>query len=154
MLNYPKFLDDSYTTRFIDETPELFAVRKRKDRATKLLTYIADVSVNGHPETRGRARPPSDAHRPEAPRFDRSTAEGTRQILDRLGPKGFADWMKVQSRVLVTDTTMRDAHQSLLATRMRTFDIARAASAYATGLPELFSLECWAGRLSTSPCAS
>ena len=145
VLNHPKFLDDSYTTRFIDETPELFAVRKRKDRATKLLTYIADVSVNGHPETRGRARPPSDAHRPEAPRFDRSAAEGTRQILDRLGPKGFADWMKVQSRVLVTDTTMRDAHQSLLATRMRTFDIARAASAYATGLPELFSLECWGG---------
>src|SRR5271168_3417841 len=127
VLNHPKFRDESYTTRFIDETPELFAARKRKDTATKLLTYIADVSVNAHPETRGRAKPAADLRPPEPPAFDKAAVEGTRETLQRLGPKGFAEWMKRESRVLITDTTMRDAHQSLLATRMRTFDIARAA---------------------------
>ncbi|TGD97790.1 pyruvate carboxylase [Methylobacterium nonmethylotrophicum] len=150
VLDHPRFRGDAYTTRFIDETPELFARQERRDRASKLLTYIADVSVNGHPETRGRPRPPAEARRPEPPRFateaGRAPArEGTRQILDRLGPQGFAAWMRAETRVLVTDTTMRDAHQSLLATRVRTFDIAAAAGATATGLPELLSLECWGG---------
>ncbi|MCP6462407.1 hypothetical protein NL471_26860, partial [Klebsiella pneumoniae] len=70
---------------------------------------------------------------------------GTKQKLDELGARGFADWMKAQTRVLLTDTTMRDGHQSLLATRMRTHDIVAAADAYARALPELFSLECWGG---------
>ena len=145
VLNHPKFRDESYTTRFIDETPELFAARKRKDTATKLLTYIADVSVNAHPETRGRAKPPADLRPPEPPAFAKPAFEGTRELLDRLGPQGFAGWMKQQQRVLITDTTMRDAHQSLLATRMRSYDIVHAAPAYADGLPQLFSLECWGG---------
>ncbi len=149
LLNHPKFRSGDYTTRFIDETPELFAGRKRTDRATKLLTYIADVTVNGHPETRGRAKPMADLHRPEVPTFSKAAdgvgAEGTRQLLERLGPKAFAAWMTSQQRVLITDTTMRDAHQSLIATRMRTDDIAKVAPAYATGLPSLFSLECWGG---------
>jgi pyruvate carboxylase len=145
VLNHPKFRDESYTTRFIDETPELFAARKRKDTATKLLTYIADVSVNAHPETRGRAKPAADLRPPEPPTFAKAVVEGTREALQRLGPKGFAEWMKAEKRALITDTTMRDAHQSLLATRMRTYDIARVAPAYAEGLPQLFSLECWGG---------
>lgn len=145
VLNHPKFRDNSYTTRFIDETPELLAATERKDRATKLLTYIADASVNGHPETKGRAKPPPDLRRPEAPRFDGPVPDGTRQLFEKLGAKGFADWMREQTKVLVTDTTMRDAHQSLIATRMRTFDIVAAAASYATGLPQLLSLECWGG---------
>ncbi len=145
VLSHPKFLANEYTTRFIDETPELFAHEKRKDRATKLLTYVADVSVNGHPETRDRPRPPADARAPEPPIFTAEPALGTRQKLQQLGPKGFAEWMRGERRVLITDTTMRDAHQSLLATRMRTHDIAAIAPAYAKALPQLFSLECWGG---------
>ncbi|WP_346892660.1 pyruvate carboxylase [uncultured Roseibium sp.] len=145
IIDHPDFRSNTYTTRFIDDTPALFEQTRRKDRATKLLTYIADVSVNGHPETRSRARPPKDAALPVVPVYGDDKPEGTRQLLDRLGPKGFADWMKAETRTLVTDTTMRDGHQSLLATRMRTHDIVRIADAYASGLPQLFSLECWGG---------
>ncbi|ADZ68837.1 pyruvate carboxylase [Polymorphum gilvum] len=145
IVGHPSFRANDYTTRFIDETPELFAQVRRQDRATKLLTYIADVSVNGHPETRARIRPPQDAPRPEAPDFGTVKPAGTRQLLQELSPKGFADWMKAQKQVLVTDTTMRDAHQSLLATRMRSHDIVAIADAYAAALPQLLSLECWGG---------
>ena len=145
VLNHPKFRAGAYTTRFIDETPELFATRKRRDRATRLLSYIADVTVNGHPETRGRIKPPATARTPVPPRFEGEIAPGTKQKLDQLGPKAFADWMRNETRVLVTDTTMRDAHQSLLATRMRTYDIAAVADSYARALPDLLSLECWGG---------
>ena len=142
---HPAFRSNSYTTRFIDTTPELFAQVKRRDRATKLLTYLADVTVNGHPETRSRPRPSRDIAPPVAPAFHAEIADGSRQRLEQLGAKGFADWMLQQRQVLVTDTTMRDGHQSLLATRMRTHDIAGAADAYARGLPQLLSLECWGG---------
>jgi pyruvate carboxylase len=146
IINHPSFVANDYTTRFIDETPSLFDFKKRKDRATKLLTWIVDVTVNGHPETRGRARPPAIARAPIAPQFPlAATADGARQLLEALGPKSFAEWMRNEERVLVTDTTMRDAHQSLIATRMRTRDIAAAAEAYAKGLPQLLSLECWGG---------
>jgi len=146
VINHPSFRDCTYTTRFIDETPELFDIRPRRDRATKLLTYIADVTVNGHPEARGRPLPPAEAPAPEVPEFEPpAKLEGSRQILEREGAEGLAKWMLKQSRVLVTDTTMRDAHQSLLATRMRTCDIAGIAESYAHGLPGLFSLECWGG---------
>ncbi|WP_448954240.1 pyruvate carboxylase [Labrys neptuniae] len=145
VLAHEKFRSNQYTTRFIDETPELFQFAKRRDRATKLLTYIADVTVNGHPEARGRAKPPAEARTPHAPEFGVKAATGTKQLLDTLGPEKFAAWMREEKRVLVTDTTMRDAHQSLLATRMRTYDIAGVASAYASGLPQLLSLECWGG---------
>ena len=145
LLNHPDFIANRYTTRFIDNTPALFQVRKRRDRATKLLRYIADVTVNGHPETRGKPLPAAHARTPEAPRFGHERAPGTKQLLDRLGPKGFSTWMREQKRALVTDTTMRDAHQSLLATRMRSYDIITAAKAYSVALPQLFSLECWGG---------
>jgi len=146
VLGHPAFKAGTCTTRFIDETPELFRFTKRRDRATKLLTYIADVTVNGHPEVKGRATPAAGARLPEAPHFEKAPiAEGTKQRLDRLGPVGFAAWMRDEPRVLVTDTTMRDAHQSLLATRMRSFDMVKIADAYTNGLPQLFSLECWGG---------
>uniref|UniRef100_UPI003D0EC263 ATP-binding protein n=1 Tax=Roseibium sp. TaxID=1936156 RepID=UPI003D0EC263 len=117
IIGHKAFRANDYTTRFIDETPELFEQTRRQDRATKLLTYIADVSVNGHPETKSRARPPRDVAAPVIPDFGDDKPSGTRQLLDQLGPKGFADWMKAEKRALITDTTMRDAHQSLLATR-------------------------------------
>ncbi|ESW95168.1 pyruvate carboxylase [Mesorhizobium sp. LSJC268A00] len=145
IINHPRFADNSYTTRFIDTTPELFAQVKRQDRATKLLNYLADVSVNGHPETRGRPMPKTDAAAPVVPYLNGNVPDGSKQKLDALGPEKFAAWMREQKEVLVTDTTMRDGHQSLLATRMRTHDIAGIAGTYARALPRLLSLECWGG---------
>ncbi|ESX95317.1 pyruvate carboxylase [Mesorhizobium sp. M1060] len=145
IINHPRFADNSYTTRFIDTTPELFAQVKRQDRATKLLNYLADVSVNGHPETRGRPMPKADAAAPVVPYLNGNVPDGSKQKLDALGPEKFAAWMREQKEVLVTDTTMRDGHQSLLATRMRTHDIAGIAGTYARALPRLLSLECWGG---------
>ncbi|MBX3579006.1 MAG: pyruvate carboxylase [Rhizobiaceae bacterium] len=145
IINHADFGANAYTTKFIDSTPELFQQVKRQDRATKLLNYLADVTVNGHPETRGRPRPNAEAAAPVVPHIDAAIPAGTKQKLDALGPEKFAAWMRAETRVLVTDTTMRDGHQSLLATRMRTHDIARIAGVYARALPNLLSLECWGG---------
>jgi pyruvate carboxylase len=146
LLKHPKFLNNEYTTKFIDETPELFDFKRRRDRATRLLTYIADVTVNGHPETKDRPRPHADIRVPRAPERRANTPpEGTKQILERDGAEGLARWMLAQERLLLTDTTMRDGHQSLLATRMRSIDMIRVAPVYATNLPDLFSVECWGG---------
>ncbi len=146
IIGHPKFRDNSYTTRFIDTTPELFQQVKRQDRATKLLTYLADVTVNGHPEAKDRPRPLENAAEPVVPYANgNAVKDGTKQLLDTLGPKKFGEWMRNEKRVLLTDTTMRDGHQSLLATRMRTYDIARIADTYAHALPNLLSLECWGG---------
>ncbi|TPI81185.1 pyruvate carboxylase [Mesorhizobium sp. B2-8-9] len=145
IINHPRFADNSYTTRFIDTTPELFEQVKRQDRATKLLNYLADVSVNGHPETRGRPTPKANAAAPVVPYLNGHVPDGSKQRLDALGPEKFAAWMRGERQVLVTDTTMRDGHQSLLATRMRTYDIAGIAGTYARALPQLLSLECWGG---------
>ena len=145
IISHPNFRANAYTTKFIDNTPELFSQVRRRDRATRLLTYLADVTVNGHPETRGRALPAEDAAAPEIPYLDADVPDGTKQKLDALGPKAFAEWMRNENRVLLTDTTMRDGHQSLLATRMRTHDIARISGTYARALPNLLSLECWGG---------
>ena len=146
LLKHPTFLNYQYTTKFIDTTPALFDFKPRRDRATRILTYIADITVNGHPETEGRPRPRADVKPPKAPaaRSD-SYPAGTRQLLDEQGPAAVAQWMKDQKRLLITDTTMRDGHQSLLATRMRSIDMIKVAPAYAAELPELFSVECWGG---------
>ncbi|MBI1173175.1 pyruvate carboxylase [bacterium] len=147
LLKHPTFLDYSYTTKFIDTTPELFTFKKRQDRATKILTYIADITVNGHPETAGRPRPHAEARkpRPPKPKVGAEALMGTRNLLEQKGPQAIADWMLKQKKVLITDTTMRDGHQSLLATRMRSIDMIRVAPAYAANLPQLFSVECWGG---------
>ncbi|TYO85408.1 pyruvate carboxylase [Oceanicella actignis] len=146
LLKHPKFRDNSYHTKFIDETPELFDFKPRRDRATRLLTFIADVTVNGNPEVAGRPRPPAHARQPQPPRLlAEAPAPGTKTLLEREGPKAVADWALAQRAALITDTTMRDAHQSLLATRMRSFDMLRVADAYARNLPQLFSVECWGG---------
>ncbi len=147
LLKHPTFLDYSYTTKFIDTTPELFTFKKRQDRATKILTYIADITVNGHPETAGRNKPHAEARKARAPkpRVGAEALMGTRNLLEQKGPQAVADWMLKQKKVLITDTTMRDGHQSLLATRMRSFDMIKVAPAYAANLSQLFSVECWGG---------
>ena len=146
LLKHPTFLDYSYTTKFIDTTPELFHFSARRDRATKILTYVADITVNGHPETAGRPKPPAEARAPKPPVVPLDAPPpGTRQLLEEKGAKAVADWMLAQEKLLVTDTTMRDGHQSLLATRMRSFDMIAVAPAYAQMLPQLFSVECWGG---------
>ena len=146
LLKHPTFLNNQYTTKFIDETPELFHFKKRRDRGTKVLTYIADITVNGHPEVQGRAMPHPDLKPAKAPKTRVETPPaGTKTLLDEKGPQAVADWMAAQKEVLITDTTMRDGHQSLLATRMRSIDMITVAPAYAANLPQLFSVECWGG---------
>ncbi len=145
LLKHPTFLSNEYTTKFIDETPDLFQFKKRRDRGTKVLNYIADITVNGHPETKDRPMPRPDLKeaRPPAPKAEPQM--GTRNLLEQKGPQAVADWMKAQRQLLITDTTMRDGHQSLLATRMRSIDMIKVAPSYAANLPQLFSVECWGG---------
>ncbi|CAG9167992.1 Pyruvate carboxylase [Cupriavidus laharis] len=147
VINHQAFRSGDVTTRFIDRTPELLAFTKRQDRATKLLRYLGDVCVNGHPEINGRSLPPLPLPSPVLPVVDTATPlpTGTRDLLRELGAEKFSRWMLEQKRVLLTDTTMRDAHQSLFATRMRTADMLPIAPFYAHELPELFSMECWGG---------
>ena len=145
LLKHPTFLDNTYTTRFIDETPELFRFPRRQDRGTKVLTYIADITVNGHPETRDRPEPRADIKIPKPPAKRGEPRMGTRNLLEQQGPGAVADWMRAQKQLLITDTTMRDGHQSLLATRMRSIDMIRVAPAYAANLSGLFGVECWGG---------
>ena len=146
LLKHPSFLDTTYTTKFIDTTPELFAFKKRRDRATKILPYIAAITVNGHPDVAGRPRPPALAKPPMAPTVPMGKPQdGARQILDKEGAAAVASWMLERPQLLITDTTMRDGHQSLLATRMRSHDMLKVAPAYAHSLPDLFSVECWGG---------
>jgi len=145
LLKHPTFLNNTYTTKFIDTTPDLFSFKKRRDRATKILTYIADITVNGHPETAGRPKPAAEVRTPRPPALKAEPAMGTRNLLEQKGAQAVANWMRAQKKVLITDTTMRDGHQSLLATRMRSIDMIRVAPAYAANLPQLFSVECWGG---------
>ncbi len=145
LLRHPTFLNNEYHTKFIDQTQELFRFERPRDRATKILTYIADITVNGHPETQGRPKPPAEAREPKPPAPRADPAQGARQILEEKGPRGVAEWMAAEKRLLITDTTMRDGHQSLLATRMRSIDMIRVAPVYAANLPQLFSVECWGG---------
>ena len=145
LLKHPTFLSNEYTTKFIDTTPDLFKFSRRRDRGTKVLTYIADITVNGHPETQGRPEPSAETKLPRPPARTGAITPGTKTLLEDKGAKAVADWMLAQKRLLLTDTTMRDGHQSLLATRMRSIDMNRVAPAYAANLPELFSVECWGG---------
>lgn len=146
LLKHPTFLDNSYTTKFIDNTPDLFKFKPRRDRATKLLNYIADVTVNGHPDVQGRPVPVSDLKAAKIPTLQtEEPAYGTRNLLEEKGPEGVVNWINQQTKLLITDTTMRDGHQSLLATRMRSYDMIKIADSYAHNLPQLFSMECWGG---------
>ena len=146
LITHPAFAQGEYTTRFIDTTPELFHWPRKRDRATRILKFIGETIVNGNV---GDQEPgPAGAIRSAAPAavaLQSPPPPGTQQKLEELGPERFAKWMLGEQRVLLTDTTMRDAHQSLLATRVRTQDMVAIAPYYATLLPQLFSMECWGG---------
>ena len=145
LLEHPEFVAGTVTTRFLDEHAGLIDMRRYRDRASRALAFIGETIVNGNPEVKGRIAAEARTEPATPPMWKTPLATGTRERLRELGPAAFATWMLAERRVLVTDTTMRDAHQSLLATRMRTRDIVRIAPAYAQRLPNLFSLECWGG---------
>lgn len=145
LLSNDDFCRANYTTRFIDDTPDLMTFPRRRDRVTRLLRFIGDVTVNGNPEVAGRRIPQSPREPRVPPLAELPVLPGSRERLDELGAEGFARWMLQQPQVLVTDTTFRDAHQSLLATRVRSYDLIAVADAYARMLPQLLSVECWGG---------
>jgi len=145
LITHPRFAGADYTTRFIEQTPELFHSPRKRDRATRILSFIGATIVNGNAGVKGRARPGHIAPARLPPVALSAPAPGSKQRLDELGPERFVAWMLAEPRVLLTDTAMRDAHQSLLATRVRTLDLAAIAPYYASLLPQLFSVECWGG---------
>ncbi len=146
LISHPVFLDGTCTTRFIDKTPELFEMKSRRDRANRMLMFLGDLMVNGNelvkdrPEARRRDPAPVPFYNHEEP-----LPEGTRDIFKKLGADDFSRWLVKQKGLLITDTSFRDAQQSLLATRMRTKDMVEIAEAYARLCPQLFSLEMWGG---------
>jgi pyruvate carboxylase len=143
VLDDPDFRAGRVTTAFIEERPHLLTARQSADRGTKLLTYLADVTVNKPNGPRPAVVDPWT----KLPKLDLSTEPpaGSKQRLTELGPEGFAAWLRNEPGVLVTDTTFRDAHQSLLATRVRTKDLVQVAPYVARMNPQLLSLECWGG---------
>lgn len=145
VVNDPSFLNGETTTGFLDETPSLFKFAPRKDRATKLLSYLGETIVNGNPEVAGKPRPKTFRPAPVPAPVHSAPPPGTRQLLDQVGPERFAEWTREQKQLLFTDTTFRDAHQSLMATRVRTYDMLRIANAVSHRLPNLYSLEMWGG---------
>jgi pyruvate carboxylase len=145
VVNDPKFQSGETTTSFLEENPQLFRFTPRRDRATKLLTYLGEVIVNGNPEVANKPRPKAIRPAPVPPSDRGAPRPGTRQLLMQLGPERFAEWTRSENRLLLTDTTFRDAHQSLMATRVRTYDMLQIASFVAHRLPELYSLEMWGG---------
>ncbi|MFB5281307.1 pyruvate carboxylase [Peribacillus sp. Hz7] len=144
VVQHEKFLTGQYDTSFIDTTPELFDFPVRKDRGTKMLSYIGNVTVNGFPGIEKHKKPVFDE--PIIPAVqDLPTIAGTKNILNEQGAEGLVKWIKEKKEVLITDTTFRDAHQSLLATRIRSKDILDIAEPTSKLLPDLFSLEMWGG---------
>ena len=130
VLQHPQFTDGSYSTKFVDDNTDLFIFPKTHDRGTKLLNYIADISINGYSNVGVQPKPefaPLNMPKP----FIGKIPDGSKQVLDAHGPAGLAKWVQAQSEVLITDTTFRDAHQSLFATRLRTNDMMKVAAATA-----------------------
>jgi len=145
VVNNPDFRAGNVTTSFIDQTPSLFNFKLRQDRATRLLTYLGETIVNGNPEVAGKVKPKEFRPAPVPQRIPLPPPRGTKQLLDEMGPEKFAQWMTAQPQLLMTDTTFRDAHQSLMATRMRGADMLTIANYVSHRLPNLFSLEMWGG---------
>lgn len=141
VLNHPHFVDGKCDTKFVDETEELFEIREGKDRGTKLLQFIGNVTINEAKEIK------KDFDMPKAPKVDESIImnEGSRDLLKKLGTKKFMEYVKDEKKLFITDTTMRDAHQSLFATRVRTNDLLKVSKAVSHNMNDLFSLEMWGG---------
>ncbi|ODG89796.1 pyruvate carboxylase [Gottfriedia luciferensis] len=142
---HPDFLSGEYNTSFVDSSPELFVFAKRRDRGTKLLNYIGNVTVNGFPGISVKEKPAYDDIIIPNVNHIKNAESGTKQLLDKLGADEFSKWLKNQPNVLFTDTTFRDAHQSLLATRIRSKDLITVAEQTSKLLPNLFSMEMWGG---------
>jgi pyruvate carboxylase len=145
VVKHPNFLSGEYDTSFIDSSPELFVFPKRKDRGTKMLTYIGSITVNGFPGIGKKEKPIFPEPRMPKLKYSDPITPGTKQILEECGADGLVKWVQEQKNVLLTDTTFRDAHQSLLATRIRTRDLKQIAEPTARMLPNLFSVEMWGG---------
>lgn len=144
VLKNPHFVKGDYSTDFVDTTPELFVFHKPLDRGNKLLNYIADITVNGYSNVGVQPKPDfAPLNMPK--HYSGFMSLGAKHVLDTRGPEGLADWVLAQQEVLITDTTFRDAHQSLFATRLRTADMLRVMRDTAGKLPGLFSFECWGG---------
>ncbi|MGY5851782.1 pyruvate carboxylase [Salegentibacter sp. F14] len=146
ILNHHGFRDGSATVNFIANHPELFKLRETRNRATRLVEFLGNVVVNGNPDVKGIANKP-DFIKPAIPEFDANSEypQGTKDLLTEMGPEKFAQWLKQEKKIHFTDTTMRDAHQSLLATRMRSIDMLKVAEGFAKNHPETFSMEVWGG---------
>jgi len=145
VVNHPDFQAGRVTTGWLEQSPELFRFVPRKDRATKLLSYLGEVIVNQNPTVAGKRAPVRIDAAPLPARDTSAPPDGTRQLLASRGPEKFAEWTRSQTQLLLTDTTFRDAHQSLLATRVRTYDMLRIAGFIARRLSNLYSLEMWGG---------
>ncbi|MGD6962992.1 pyruvate carboxylase [Fictibacillus phosphorivorans] len=145
VVTHQKFLSGDYDTSFIDTSSELFVFPKRKDRGTKMLSYIGATTINGFPGLAKQEKP--NFAKPRIPKIKHSEPipNGTKQLLDAEGPEAVSRWIKDQKKLLLTDTTFRDGHQSLLATRVRTNDLLHIAEPTARLWPEMFSLEMWGG---------
>ena len=144
VLQHPAFINGTDDTCFVDNNTDLFIFPKTYDRGTKLLNYIADITVNGYANVGVQPKP--DFQPLKMPAYTKSKIpSGTKQLLDTQGPEALAKWVQAQKEVLFTDTTFRDAHQSLFATRLRSADMLRVTEATSAKLPNLFSFECWGG---------
>jgi pyruvate carboxylase len=140
------FRDGKVTVNYIKNTPELFNIKEPRNRATKMVQFLGDVTVNGNPDVKNTIKNPRFLL-PVVPKVSSKTPyqKGTKDILTELGPEGFSNWLREEKKIHFTDTTMRDAHQSLLATRMRTYDMEKVAANFAKDHPEVFSMEVWGG---------
>lgn len=146
LIRHPKFVEGKVTVNFIQKTPALFKLKTQLDRATKAVTFLGDVVVNGNPDVKF-IDPLKRFDTPIIPSYDKyaSYTKGTKDLLTELGPEGFSKWLRKEKKIHFTDTTMRDAHQSLLATRVRSKDMLAVAEAFAKTHPQTFSMEVWGG---------
>ena len=146
IINHPVFISGDATVNFLQQHPEIFVIRKEQDRGTRILRYLAEISVNGHPDI---LQPDKNKKfdKPLLPSFDASAEirPGLKQKLDAEGPDALSKWLSKEKKIYYTDTTFRDAHQSLLATRVRTIDMLRVAGSFAQHFPQTFSMEVWGG---------
>ncbi|HYK77962.1 MAG TPA: pyruvate carboxylase [Daejeonella sp.] len=146
LINHPDFIEGKSTVNFIAEHPELFEIKSRLDRGTRLLSFLGEISVNGNPDVM-HIDPDKRLEKPVIPYYNHQAGypQGTKDRLTELGPEAFCQWLKNEKKIYYTDTTFRDAHQSLLATRMRSYDILKVAEAFAKMHPQTFSMEAWGG---------
>lgn len=146
IINHPVFIRGEATVNFLQQHPELFRIHREQDSGTKILRYLAEITINGHPDVK---HPDKNKRfdKPLLPPYDAASPipSGTKQLLEESGPDGLVSWLRAEKKIHYTDTTFRDAHQSLLATRVRSIDMLRVASSFAQNFPQTFSMEVWGG---------